>query len=253
MLGCKTCQPVLNWSLPSRLSQTCICHDALIIDIFYYPKPHLGKDALSKGLGGLNPSVASQMALGKGLGGLNPSTWRGLPPSQETNGGRKGSIGQSARHQGGTREAGKNHLDSLGGTREAGKDQLDWEAPGRQERINWTACEAPGDTREAGKSLLDSLGGAREAQGRLVAQDCRSNRGAGFCLTFNTTSMANGPVRGKSWGGLHARLPSTEMPLRGTREAGKDQLDSLRGTREARKKSIGQPARHQGGRKEPIG
>ena len=29
------------------------------------------------------------------------------------------------RHQGGTREAGKNHLDSLGGTRETGKDQLD--------------------------------------------------------------------------------------------------------------------------------
>ena len=74
-------------------------------------------------------------------------------------GGRKGFIGQLARHQGGrkgsmreertiwtaseapgrhqrgTGEAGKNHLDSLGSTREA---------PGRQERIHWTACEAPG-------------------------------------------------------------------------------------------------------------
>ena len=126
--------------------------------------------------------------------------------------------------------------------------------------INWTACEAPGGTREAGKSHFDSLGGAREAQGRLVAQDCRSNRGAGFCLIFNTISMANGPVRGKSWGGLHGRLPSADSPLkcrsehrvpfdreagedhldslRGTREAGKDSLDSLRGTREAGKNQL---------------
>ena len=37
--------------------------------------------------------------------------------------------------QGGTREAGEDHLDSLGGTREA---------PGRQERTTWTAWEAPG-------------------------------------------------------------------------------------------------------------
>ena len=61
-------------------------------------------------------------------------------------------------------------MDSLGSSREAGKDQLDsLEAPGRQERINWTACEAPGrhqgGTREAaiwtaweaGKNHLDSL------------------------------------------------------------------------------------------------
>ena len=32
-------------------------------------------------------------------------------------------MGQPARHQGGTREAGKDHLDSLGGTREAGRLQ----------------------------------------------------------------------------------------------------------------------------------
>ena len=41
---------------------------------------HLGKDALSKGLGGINPSVAFQTALGKGLGCLNPLTASGLPP-----------------------------------------------------------------------------------------------------------------------------------------------------------------------------
>ena len=153
-------------------------------------------------------------------------------------GGRKGSIGQSARHQGGTREAGKNHLDSLG----------------------------------------------RHQGGR---------KGAGFCLTFNTISMANGPVRGKSWGGLHGRLPSTDwkgpfgQPERhqkgrkgsigqsarhqgGTREAGKNHLDSLGGTREAGKNQLDSleapgrqerinwtaceaPGRHQGGRKEPFG
>ena len=63
----------------------------------------------------------------------------------------------------GTREAGKDSLDSLRGTKEAGKDQLDClqgtrevgksqldslggtrKAPRRQERINWTAREAPG-------------------------------------------------------------------------------------------------------------
>ena len=55
---------------------------------------------------------------------------------QRHQGGRKGSIGQLARHQGGTREAGKNHLAA-------------WEAPGRQERINWTAWEAPGRQERA--------------------------------------------------------------------------------------------------------
>ena len=59
-------------------------------------------------------------------------------------GGRIGPFGQPGRHQGGTREAGKDHVDSLGGTREAGKDHLDSlggtrEAPGRQERTIWTA------------------------------------------------------------------------------------------------------------------
>ena len=78
MLGCKTCQPVLNWSLPSRLSQTCICHDALIFDTLYYPKPHDWADALSKGLGGINPSAVG--ALCKGLGGLNPLAASLVPP-----------------------------------------------------------------------------------------------------------------------------------------------------------------------------
>ena len=72
-------------------------------------------------------------------------------------GGRNGSIGQRARHQGGTKKARKNHLDGLGDTREA---------PGRQERINRTACrgtrEAPGRNEGGRKNHLDSRRGTRE-------------------------------------------------------------------------------------------
>ena len=57
--------------------------------------------------------------------------------------------------QRGTREAGKDHFDSLGGARKApGRQETACEAPGRQERIG---------TREAGKDQLDSPGGTREA------------------------------------------------------------------------------------------
>ena len=66
-------------------------------------------------------------------------------------------------------------MDSLQGTREA---------PGRQERTNWTACEAPGrhqgTAREAPgrqeRTILDSLKGTREAPGRqerLIGQPGR--------------------------------------------------------------------------------
>ena len=37
--------------------------------------------------------------------------------------------------------------------------------------------------------------------------------GAGFYLTFSATSMANGPVRGKSWGWPHGRLPVAQAGL----------------------------------------
>ena len=43
-------------------------------------------------------------------------------PGNPDQGGRKGPFGQPERHQGGTRDAGKDLLESLGGTREAGKD-----------------------------------------------------------------------------------------------------------------------------------
>ena len=166
-------------------------------------------------------------------------------------------------------------------------------APGRQERINWTACEAPGRhqggrkepfglaSRKAGKDQLDSLRGTsfgrhqqsrkepfgqlgrhqgwqerahwtarRHQEGQLGRRGTRDGtretcsiglpiefrfwKGAGFCLTFNAFSMANGPVRGTSWGGLHGRRPAQTGKgyldsQRRTRKAGKDPLDSLRG------------------------
>ena len=81
---------------------------------------------------------------------------------------------------------------------------------GRQERINRTACRHQGGAREAGKSHLDRLGSTRETCSTGLPIESRLWKAAGFCLTFNTISMANGPVRGKSWGGRHGRLPSTD-------------------------------------------
>ena len=74
------------------------------------------------------------------------------------------------------REAQKSHMECLGGsrepfgrhqggTRDAGKDTR--EAPGRQERTNWTAWEAPGRHQGGRKGLIGQPGwhqkGAREA------------------------------------------------------------------------------------------
>ena len=112
-------------------------------------------------------------SIGFRVWGLPPLAW-GLPGRHQR--GRIGSIGQPGRHQGGR----KGSIGQPGGTREAGKDQL------------------------------DSLRGTKEACIAGLPIESRFWKGAGFCLTFNTTSMANGPVRGKSWGGRHGRLPSTD-------------------------------------------
>ena len=50
-------------------------------------------------------------------------------------------------------------------------------------------------------------------RGLAARVDSRFWTGAGFCLNFSTTSMANGPVRGKSWGGPHGRLPVAQAGL----------------------------------------
>ena len=89
-------------------------------------------------------------------------------------GGRKGSIGQLLR---GTKEAGKDQLDSLQGTREA---------PGRQEKAIWTDWKAPG--RHQGDLWHRIADRIPVLEGRRILSNF-----------FNTTSMANGPVRGKFW------------------------------------------------------
>ena len=97
-------------------------------------------------------------------------------------GGRKGLIGQPARHseqertlwtacEAPGRQARRQEriiLDSPGGTREVPERQgrTIWtarEAPGRQERTNWTACETPGRHQRGRKGLFWT---AREAPGR---------------------------------------------------------------------------------------
>ena len=119
------------------------------------------------------------------------------------------------------------------------------EAPGRQERINWTACEAPGRHQGGRKEPFGQpgrhQGGTRETCSTGLPIEFRFWKGAGFCLTFNTISMANGPVRSTSWGGLHGRLPSTDW---------KGPFGQPERHQEGRKGFIGQLARHQGGTRE---
>ena len=82
--------------------------------------------------------------------------------------------------QGGSREAGKDQLDSLGGTREAGETA--WEAPGRQERrIGQPARHQGGRTGPfglPGKDQLDGLQGTREAE-KDQRQERTSRKGQG--------------------------------------------------------------------------
>ena len=135
---------------------------------------------------------------------------------------RTGPIGVVP--QGGTREAGKDHLDRgqpgrhQGGKgqpareagREAGKDLL--EAPGRHQGGRKGLIGQPGrhegGTREAGKDQLDSLGGTSEALGRQE----RIHWGA--------------PERHQG-----SRIGLIGQP--GRHQGGRNLLDSLRGTREA--------------------
>ena len=91
----------------------------------------------------------------------------------------------------------------------------------------------------------------------LLAQDCLESPSrstglpVGFCFTFNTISMGNGPVRGKSWGGLHGRLPIAQIGLESA--ARRTGLPLTARHQRGRKVPFGQPERHQGGRKGFIG
>ena len=171
----------------------------------------------------------------------------------EAQGGRKGSIGQPARHRETVSEPPERHQ---GGRKEPfgqpGRHQGPFGQPerhqggrkgmigqlARQERIHWTACEAPGrqertiwqlarhqggrkgsigqPARHQGSRKKPfgqtgrHQGGTRETCSAGLSIEFRFWKGAGFGLTFNISSMANGPARSKSWGGRHGRLPSTD-------------------------------------------
>ena len=56
-------------------------------------------------------------------------------------------------------------------------------------------------------------GGTREIRRTGLPIESRFWKGAGFCITSNTISMANGSARGKSWGGLHGWLPVAQTGL----------------------------------------
>ena len=118
----------------------------------------------------------------------------------------------------GTREAGKDSLDSLRGTREAGKDHLDSlrgtrEAPGFFFARVRALCAPRGTSHLEGTREVGRHQGTREAGKDQLPIESRFWKGAGFCITFNTISMAIGPVRGKSWGRLHGWLPVAQTGL----------------------------------------
>ena len=170
---------------------------------------------------------------GKSWGGLHG--W--LPVAQASTG-----LPLTRRHQRGkdhvdslrsTREAGKDSLDSLRGTREAGKDPSD--SPGRHQggRKGWS--EAPGRHQGGRKEPFGQPGRHQGGRKGSIGQPARHQGGtreagkshlrtglpiesrfwksAGFCITSNTISMAIGPVRGKSWGGLHGWPPVAQTGL----------------------------------------
>ena len=67
---------------------------------------------------------------------------------------------------------------------------------------------------QAVQMVLSCLPGASLVPRKLSNwSESRLWTGAGFCLNFSTASMANGPVRGKSWGGPHGRLPVAQAGL----------------------------------------
>ena len=82
---------------------------------------------------------------------------------------------------------------------------------GREDNKGWWRSKGSGkDGKEAlvpVQMVLSCLPGASLVPRRLSNwSESRFWTGTGFCLNFSTTLMANGPVRGKSWGGPHGRL-----------------------------------------------
>ena len=82
---------------------------------------------------------------------------------------------------------------------------LAWCLPGVQMRF----CGLPGvrSTGSSSKGFRGTDSSSKGPRGLATRVESRFWTGAGFCLRFRTTSMANSPVRGKSQGGPHGRLP----------------------------------------------
>ena len=127
------------------------------------PRGPLEEDSVLRGL-----PRCTRTSTRRGFRG-QPRCTRTSAGSGRHQGGRKGIIRQPARHQRGTREAGKDQLDSLGGTTEAPGGLIG--QPGRHQGGRKGLIGQParhqGGTREAGKDHLDSLGGTREAPGAV--------------------------------------------------------------------------------------
>ena len=102
------------------------------------------------------------------------------------------------------------HLDSLGSTREApGRQERTnwtaWEAKGRQERTNWTACEAPGRHQGGRKGPIGQP--ARHQGGRKgpFGQPGRHQGGTrGYEKTFKGNPALRQPKASKT-GAVRAR------------------------------------------------
>ena len=144
---------------------------------------------------------------------------------RESPGGIKGHFrpGGPRKHVvGGTREAGDDHFDSRGhqGGRKGPCGQPRKHQGGRKGPFGqlWTAWEAPGRQERTTWTAGRHQGGTRDHQGgrKGPCGEPRKHQG-------------------------------------GTREAGKDHMDSLGGTKGRRKGPFGQPGRHQGGTRDALG
>ena len=86
-----------------------------------------------------------------------------------------------------------------------------WCLPG----VQMLFCGLPGvrSTGSSSKGFRCTDSSSKGPRGLATRVESRLWTGAGFCLNFSTTSMANSPVRGKSWGGPHGRLPVAQAGL----------------------------------------
>ena len=125
--------------------------------------------------------------------------WNALGGSREP----FGVPRDSGAPQGSTREAGKDQLDSLGrhqGGRKGliGQPARPQEAPGRQERTNWTARQAPGRHQGGRKGLIGQLARHQGGRKELIVQPGRDQGGAREVGKDHLDSLGYNPAEGLS-------------------------------------------------------